>query len=45
MDIIKEAKTEEEVLAVVSRDVQIDDILQDIKDKGDHCVDHLCGCD
>lgn len=45
MEIIREPQTEEEILAAASKEAKGEDILEDIKEKGDHCVDHLCGCD
>lgn len=44
MEIIQEPKTEEEILAAAAKEATGKEILEDINEKGDHCVDHLCGC-
>ncbi len=45
MEIIREPLPEEVILATASADAKARDILEDIREKGDHCVDHLCGCE
>lgn len=44
MEIVQKPQAEKEILASASKEVKGETILEDIKEKDDHCVNHLCGC-
>lgn len=45
MKVIKNAKSEKEVLTSVSNECTSSLIKQSIKEKAEACVVHLCGCE
>jgi hypothetical protein len=45
MKVIKNAKTEREVLSSVCKSADSKDIKKSIKEKAEACVVHLCGCE